>query len=639
MPIRFRCESCQHRFSIGRRKVGIEIACCICHHLQKVPDLANREPFLISGMMLPPSLALPPTQFPTREGTRKTRRTTEVVARLVSLTLAPAMLGLVGWLMWIFPNPSPSPSGQRPPSEEQLASVAQVNPLPLLQPEVEVSSREGSAPLSSRPPPPAPPAAAKNRPPDPPPVLERRPPDLPPPAWPAKDIPKKKPPPNTNQAEADSLGEELVTAASERQEALLEQLRKGKGSEYSGALVAAIGELKGEAKEKVRQTLANRLKRFTPATLLAYLGNESPELRCAAALALGMKDDKDHISELIDLLDDPESSVVRAAHVALERLTGRDFAPASKVASNEHADARPARIPDVGEQTSRSRHPMPTAEGKPPARDSQAAKPKQPKKDDDLPDTSLVPPEDASPAVKAIIRANVLALHSKRASERIQAARVLGGLAEEGKPVRRFLCGAMLDPVIAVRVAAADALKNIDPKMHYLAVVLATEKVATGYDANRVVSLLKKIQKQEDDGEPLAPLVAFTVKFAASNGADALLLTALETLSHIGRKDLSSYKVIATALANRDRKVREVALKGLTRMKHGKLAVARILALLKVDTPANRIVAIETLTVLADESTEEIIADAIAAQRYYDDKEVRRAVETALNKLENKQNP
>jgi len=139
--------------------------------------------------------------------------------------------------------------------------------------------------------------------------------------------------------------------------------------------------------------------------------------------------------------------------------------------------------------------------------------------------------------VKAIIRANALALYSKRPSERIQAARVLGGLGEEGKPARRLLCGAMLDPVIDVRVAAADALKNIDPKMHYLAVVLATEKVATNLDSAHVVTLLGKIQRLEEDGEPLAPLVSYVVKFAASNGANTLLTTALTTLSRIGRKD------------------------------------------------------------------------------------------------------
>lgn len=559
-----------------------------------------------------------------------------MAARVVSLTLALAVFGLLGWLIWTFPNPlsqsSEIPSGDK----EQLANLAQINPLPLVQ-EVESSTpREDSAPVSPRiPPPPAPPAAAKKRSAVTPPPVESRPPELPSPARPAKGAPKKnRPLPSTNGEEADALGEELVKAADEQQDELLEKLRQGKGPEYTQALAAAIDRLSDEAKKKARQTLVERLTRFTAKTLLAYLGSENPELRRAAALALGMKDEKDHISDLIDLLEDPEPSVVDAAHAALKRLlTPRD------AASEEHAESRPARTTEPREQPSPPRAPMPPAKKQRPARDSQASKSKPENKDDDLPDVSLVPPEETSSDVKAILRAKAIALFSKRASERIQAAQELGALGEAGKPARRLLCAAMLDPVIKVRFAAADALKNIDPKMHYLAVVLATEKVANNNDAYRLVRLLEKIQKLEEDGEPLAPLVAFVAKFAARNGAYNLFTTALTTLTHIGRKDLSSYRVVATALTNRDARVRAIALRGLPRMKHGKLAVARILALLKHDSPANRIAAIEALAILADESTEEIIVDAIAAQRYHDNEEVRRAVDSALNKLENKHEP
>ena len=80
-------------------------------------------------------------------------------------------------------------------------------------------------------------------------------------------------------------------------------------------------------------------------------------------------------------------------------------------------------------------------------------------------------------------------------------------------------------------------------------------------------------------------------------------------------------------------------MRGLAHMKHGKLAVPKILALLRTETPLNRIAAMETLAALADESTEEIVAEAIAAQRYHKEESVRRAVDAALNKLENKQNP
>jgi HEAT repeat protein len=261
----------------------------------------------------------------------------------------------------------------------------------------------------------------------------------------------------------------------------------------------------------------------------------------------------------------------------------------------------------------------------------QAPKAKQPKKDD-LPEVALVIPEDARPEVKAIIKSNVFALRSRRASERLHAAHVLGELGEAGKPVRGFLCAAMLDPVPDIRVAAADALKNIDPKMQYLAVTLVTEK-----DGGRLAELLGRIQNLEDDGEPLAPLVAYgAFASAAADNENHLLAPELAALSHIARNDLPSCRLIASALANPEESVRATALRSLARMKHGKLAVRTIIALLKTDTPANRIAAIETLTALADESTEEVIAHAIAALRYHEDESIRRAVDAALNKLQSK---
>jgi hypothetical protein len=260
----------------------------------------------------------------------------------------------------------------------------------------------------------------------------------------------------------------------------------------------------------------------------------------------------------------------------------------------------------------------------------QAPKAKQPKKDD-LPDVALVIPEDARPEVKAIIKANVIALHSRRAPERFKAAQVLGELGETGKPVRGLLCAAMLDPAPDVRVAAADALKNIDPKMQYLAVTLMTEKSTT-----RLLELFGKIQNLEDDGEPLAPLVAYGAIVSAAGDNNYLLGPELTALSHIARNDLPSCRLIASALANQNATIRATALRCLPRMKHAKLAVRDVLALLKTDTPANRVAAIETLTALADDSTEEVIAETIVAQRYHEDETVRKAVEAGLNKLQNK---
>lgn len=615
MPLRFHCTNCRHLLSIGRRKAGTDTTCPLCRYSQKVPDLASPVPS-------------------TPAATSKPRRPAEWPARLVSLALALALLGLLGGFIWLFPNPLLPPKEQRRGDEEQRASLTQNSFLPLVQ---EVESPSRNAPASPLPPPPAPPAA-KNRSSDSLPATDRRPPDLHSPAPAAKNTPKKKPSsPRTNRGEAELLGDELVEAEPERREVVLRKLNEGKGSEYTQALATAIGRLSDEAKKKARETLIERLTRFTSTTLLTYLGFDDPELRRAAVLALGNKEDKDHVSELIDLLEDPDPSVVDAVHVVLTRLTSPDTR--TKTAPEKRAAAVPDRSPDAQARTSPSRQVAPPVEGNSRAADSLASKTKQPKKDDDVPEVSLVPPEETSPEMKALLRANVLALYSKKPAERIQAARVLGGLGEQGKAARRHLCAAMLDPVVEVRVAAADALKIIDPKMHYLAVVLATEKVESPTDVDRVEKLLEKLQKLKEDGEPLAPLVAHVVKYAASSGVHTLLLTSLATLSRIGRKDLFSYRVIATALNNRDPSIRAIALRGLAGMKHGKLAVPKILALLRMETPPNRIAAIETLAVLADESTEEIIADAIASQRYHNEESVRRAVDAALNKLENKQNP
>ena len=53
-----------------------------------------------------------------------------------------------------------------------------------------------------------------------------------------------------------------------------------------------------------------------------------PFRRRAAALACAMKEDKAHLAKLIELLQDGEQPVARAAYVALKSLTSQDFGPA-----------------------------------------------------------------------------------------------------------------------------------------------------------------------------------------------------------------------------------------------------------------------------------------------------------------------
>jgi hypothetical protein len=252
------------------------------------------------------------------------------------------------------------------------------------------------------------------------------------------------------------------------------------------------------------------------------------------------------------------------------------------------------------------------------------------KKDQDLPDVSLQIPEDTRPEVKAILKANAIALSSKKVTQRVKAAIVLGELGEGAKPARGLLCLAMLDPSPAVRVAAADALKSVDPKMQYLAVALLIEQ-----DTLKQLELLTKVEKLEEDGQPLSPLVAYRALQSARKKS-SFLTRELTVLSHIAKSDLVACSMIASALDNLDQDVRKTALEALARMKHGGLATLKMVSLLAKDTPSNRIVAIKALTAVADRKNEEVIAVAIAAQRYHDDEAVRKAVEEGLNKLQNK---
>jgi hypothetical protein len=111
--------------------------------------------------------------------------------------------------------------------------------------------------------------------------------------------------------------------------------------------------------------------------------------------------------------------------------------------------------------------------GAPPPR-PKAPPPKS--KGDDLPEVSLQIPDEASPQTRPAMLARVYTLlRAKKATERAEAARVPGELGEQGKPARAAVYRALLEHNADVRVAAADALKSIDPKMQYLAVALATE--------------------------------------------------------------------------------------------------------------------------------------------------------------------
>jgi hypothetical protein len=148
------------------------------------------------------------------------------------------------------------------------------------------------------------------------------PPESPPPAPPEKtpDLPPV-------QGPTDPLADALVKASGPDFDALLKSARDTRGSQHTAALVHAIPRLDGDRQKQAREALAERLTRMTAATLRAMLKDPDAELRRAACLACAMKDDRQHVPDLIERIADKSDLVVPAARAGLKSLTEKDFGP------------------------------------------------------------------------------------------------------------------------------------------------------------------------------------------------------------------------------------------------------------------------------------------------------------------------
>ncbi|MBN9121805.1 MAG: hypothetical protein J0I06_22135 [Planctomycetes bacterium] len=136
--------------------------------------------------------------------------------------------------------------------------------------------------------------------------------------------------PNPTGDEAIALASKLLKSSGADWSKLLASTRDAKGANNTRALVVLANNVDGDRKKAVRDALAERLCRMTPTTLRAMLQANEAELRRAAALACAMKDDKDHIPDLVAAMSDGDGSVVRAAKAGLKSLTGKDFATAAE---------------------------------------------------------------------------------------------------------------------------------------------------------------------------------------------------------------------------------------------------------------------------------------------------------------------
>ena len=141
---------------------------------------------------------------------------------------------------------------------------------------------------------------------------------------------------------AAELCRALLKAPPERQQQLIDDLKNNKGVIHTDALAVAIPRLRGAVQDKARDALAERLTRMTAATLRGKLREDDLEVRVAAVRACATKDDRQHVPDLIGLLEDREPRVVRSAHRALTLMTRQDFGPPADATATQRARAAAA---------------------------------------------------------------------------------------------------------------------------------------------------------------------------------------------------------------------------------------------------------------------------------------------------------
>ena len=122
----------------------------------------------------------------------------------------------------------------------------------------------------------------------------------------------------------------------------LNVVRDAKGAEHTAALVLVIPRLTDPRQTQARDALADRLVRMTPKTLKAMLAEPDAELRVAACQAIGQKDAKTLVGDLIDRVADGSEPVSQAARANLKRLTNQDHGPPANADAAAKAAAKAA---------------------------------------------------------------------------------------------------------------------------------------------------------------------------------------------------------------------------------------------------------------------------------------------------------
>jgi hypothetical protein len=142
--------------------------------------------------------------------------------------------------------------------------------------------------------------------------------------------------------EASRLSAALVSASADQRPAILVRYRDTKGSVYTEALARSADKLADAAQREVREALGKRLTRMRAITLRDMLKDGNREIRSAAAAACGLKEDRELIPDLIEVIGDKDSLVVVSARTSLKTLSGKDFGPEAEDSNEAKTKAQTA---------------------------------------------------------------------------------------------------------------------------------------------------------------------------------------------------------------------------------------------------------------------------------------------------------
>lgn len=139
--------------------------------------------------------------------------------------------------------------------------------------------------------------------------------------------------------QAARMATQLVQEAPNRRDFWLNYLRDGQEAACTPALASAIPRLASAEQQAARDVLVQRLTRAPLTTLREDLQSDLVEVRRAAALACGRREDLALVPDLIALLEDPEVVVIQAARSGLKALTEEDLGPSPEASPAEREKA------------------------------------------------------------------------------------------------------------------------------------------------------------------------------------------------------------------------------------------------------------------------------------------------------------